>query len=546
MGTVYAAEHMLLRKRVALKVLHPDMSRNPEMVARFEREAMAAGHIAHPNIAAATDFGRLDDGSFFLVLELVEGESLREALSGGRLDVDRAVHVAGQIASALSRAHGLGVVHRDLKPENVMLVRRAADPDFVKVLDFGIAKGAVLDGPPSTNAPTVGGSRALTRVGMVYGTPGYMAPEQALAQPVDARADLYAVGVLLFEMLAGKRPFESANVAVLLGLHVSAAVPAIGDAAPGVEVPPALEAIVRRLLAKEPADRFASASDLEGALAELRPGRAEPREDGGASRLAARARGAIQHHRRLAVLLAVVGAITVAFVSLPRTRAVVTSAEPPLHLDPVADDPLAPVIAAAEDALAKRDPAGAIAAVAPVEADNEGRADIHRLLERAYAMSHDRGSALGEAGRWLAADPRAFRDLALQADIGEIATHPELSPAATSLLASRMSAPGVDIVYDLAYTSRQAPPVARGARAALADPAVRAHAGPAAAILLDLRAATTCDEIRALLPRAQTDGDRRAVGLLQALASGNPAACPRGDPALGEAIAAVRSRTGTP
>jgi serine/threonine-protein kinase len=139
MGAVYEAEHTHMRKRLAVKVLHPEMSRLPEVVARFEREAMAAAHIDHPNVAAATDFGMLEDGSFFLALEFVEGESLRDILAKGRLELGRALHIVSQMGQALNRAHALGIVHRDLKPENVMLVEREGDPDFVKVLDFGIA-----------------------------------------------------------------------------------------------------------------------------------------------------------------------------------------------------------------------------------------------------------------------------------------------------------------------------------------------------------------------------------------------------------------------
>ena len=141
MGSVYLAEHTLMHKRVAIKVLHAEMSRSPEVVARFEREAVAAGHIEHPNVASASDFGKLDDGSFFLVLEYIEGIGLRDALEQyGHLPPKRALHIAAQICSALVRAHELGIVHRDLKPENVMLVDRGGDPDFVKVLDFGIAR----------------------------------------------------------------------------------------------------------------------------------------------------------------------------------------------------------------------------------------------------------------------------------------------------------------------------------------------------------------------------------------------------------------------
>ncbi len=121
MGTVYAVEHMHMRKRLAVKILHPEMSRLPEVVARFEREAMAAAHIDHPNVAAATDFGKLEDGSFFLVLEYVEGKSLREAIALGRLELGRALHIMGQIASALGRAHAIGIVHRDVKPTNLFV-----------------------------------------------------------------------------------------------------------------------------------------------------------------------------------------------------------------------------------------------------------------------------------------------------------------------------------------------------------------------------------------------------------------------------------------
>jgi len=202
MGAVYQAEHTHMRKRLAVKVLHPEMSRMPEVVARFEREAMAAAHIEHPNIAAATDFGKTEEGQFFLVLEFVEGTSLRERMKeNAPMSVGRTFHIVQQVARALQRAHSLGIVHRDLKPENVMLVEREGDPDFVKVLDFGIAKVPVgeLAGVSSSGQPV------LTQLGMVYGTPEYMAPEQAAGQEVDARADLYSLGVMTYEMLCGVR-----------------------------------------------------------------------------------------------------------------------------------------------------------------------------------------------------------------------------------------------------------------------------------------------------------------------------------------------------
>jgi serine/threonine-protein kinase len=286
MGAVYEAEHTHMRKRFAVKVLHPEMSRLPEVVARFEREALAAAHIEHPNVAGATDFGMLDDGSFFLVLEYVEGHSLRDVIAQGRLELGRALHVANQIASAVQRAHSLGIVHRDLKPENVMLVTKDLDPDFVKVLDFGIAKvpvGELGQGSEELPASVASGApKVLTQMGMVYGTPEYMAPEQAVGQSVDARADLYSIGVMLYEMLAGTRPFDAESKVALLGMHVTARVPPFVERCPEALVPPEVEAVVMRLMKKEADDRFVDAKDLMEALAAttavlVERGRIEPR-----------------------------------------------------------------------------------------------------------------------------------------------------------------------------------------------------------------------------------------------------------------------------
>jgi serine/threonine protein kinase len=184
MGKVYAAEHVLMRKKLAVKILHRELSGVPELVARFEREAMAAANIDHPNVAAATDFGKLPDGSVFLALELIEGRCLRDVMDTGPLELRRALHVARQIAAALGSAHAQGIVHRDLKPENVMLVEKGGDADFVKVLDFGVAKVPIGDSD-------AGPAHVITRAGMVFGTPEYIPPEQALGQPSDGRADLY-------------------------------------------------------------------------------------------------------------------------------------------------------------------------------------------------------------------------------------------------------------------------------------------------------------------------------------------------------------------
>jgi hypothetical protein len=262
MGIVYLAEHVHIRKRVAIKVLLPKWTGTPEMIARFEREAVAAGAIAHPNVAAATDFGRLIDGSFFLVLEYLEGRTLRAELEGGALTPARTLQIARGIALGVGAAHAKGIVHRDLKPENVMLVARGGDPDFVKVLDFGIAR---LDG---VGRPVNG--QALTSAGAILGTPGYMAPEQVVGQAVDARPDLYAVGVMIFEMLTGSCPFSGGAVTVLRQ-HVTAEIPEL-PANLSASLDPRIGTILRRLLAKRPENRFANASDLIAALDECSKG----------------------------------------------------------------------------------------------------------------------------------------------------------------------------------------------------------------------------------------------------------------------------------
>jgi serine/threonine-protein kinase len=270
MGAVYQAEHMHMRKRMAVKVLHHDMTSMPEVVARFEREAMAAAHIDHPNIAVATDFGKTDDGSFFLVLEFVEGASLRDLIARhAPLPVARVLHILRQIASALARAHGMGIVHRDLKPENVMLVERNGDPDFVKVLDFGIAKVPVGEIAASSSQRSPARASVLTQMGMVYGTPEYMAPEQAAGQHVDGRADQYALGIMTYEMLTGVRPFDHESKVALMGMHVTAPVPPMAEMAPNVRVPVDVEAFVMRLLEKDATKRFPDARDLGDAIESL-------------------------------------------------------------------------------------------------------------------------------------------------------------------------------------------------------------------------------------------------------------------------------------
>jgi serine/threonine-protein kinase len=264
MGTVYRGQHEELRRPVAIKVLHAHLGDEPMMLARFHREAKAAGRLTHPNIASVIDVG-FDHGRQIMVLELAEGPSLGDVV-GVPLPAERVAHLVRELLHALDCAHAAGVVHRDLKPENIILSTAADGRDLPRIVDFGIA---VL------REDTMHGAR-LTTSGMVIGTPSYMAPEQAQAEPVDHRVDLFSLGVIAYEMLTGKIPFDGSAMEISLA-YISKDPPPISERAPGVTVAPALELFVRRLMARRLADRFASAGDARAMLAmvETDPARAE-------------------------------------------------------------------------------------------------------------------------------------------------------------------------------------------------------------------------------------------------------------------------------
>lgn len=253
MGCVYLAEHIAIRRPLALKLLHPEVEGIDGISERFQREAFAIGRVDHPNCVNVSDFGQLQDGTLYMVLEVLDGVPLFDLLDEKRrLGWKRSLHIARHVLSALAYAHEAGIVHRDVKPENVILVEQDGDLDFAKILDFGIAK--LFD-----DAHVEAGSPGLTQLGVTIGTPTYIAPEQAFGQPVDARADLYSLSVMLFEMIAGVPPFEAEEVLTLLTMHATAEVPRIRELAPGVQVPGEVEAMIRKGLEKKQEDRIQSA-----------------------------------------------------------------------------------------------------------------------------------------------------------------------------------------------------------------------------------------------------------------------------------------------
>ncbi len=272
MGCVYLAEHVSIRRPVALKILHPEVGADDEVSKRFEREAFAIGRVDHPNCVNVSDFGKLEDGTLYMVLELLDGVLLSKLLADeGRLDWQRALHIARHVLSALAYAHEAGIIHRDVKPENVILVEEGGDKDFAKILDFGIAKLHDDDKPNGAGVLEYG-DPTLTQVGSTIGTPTYIAPEQAFGQAIDQRADVYALSIMLFEMIAGLPPFESDDVGGLLTMHAAAEVPKLQDVAPELSVPEAVEEMIRCGLEKEKDNRIASAAEYIERIDEITAG----------------------------------------------------------------------------------------------------------------------------------------------------------------------------------------------------------------------------------------------------------------------------------
>jgi TolB-like protein/Flp pilus assembly protein TadD len=259
MGEVYRARDTRLKREVAVKVLPERLSGDREYRARFEREARAVAAISHPNILAIHDLGQ-EGGLFFLVTELLEGETLREKLVQERLSWRKVLEIGGAIAEGLSAAHGKGIVHRDLKPENVFLTSAG----LVKILDFGLARPGAAPSAAQTAVPT---ESVATAAGTALGTVGYMSPEQVSGRPADARSDIFSLGSLLYEMLTGQRAFNRASPGETMAaiLRDQPLEPSRADR----DLPQGLDRVVRRCLEKVPGERFQSASDLSFALKEL-------------------------------------------------------------------------------------------------------------------------------------------------------------------------------------------------------------------------------------------------------------------------------------
>jgi len=261
MGAVYIAEHLTLHKQVALKVILAEFADNEEIAQRFTREAMATAQIDHPNVASALDYGSLPEGGAYLVTQLVRGHSLEhERTSVGKMPWRTVAHIGAQIADALSAAHAIHVVHRDLKPDNILLEPRDNGLFLVKVLDFGVARVTETAALPKSD---------LTRMGTVIGTPGYMAPEQAMGEKISEKVDLYSLGVILWECLTGKTLWAGPTISDLFTSQLAKPAPPIDKE---LDVPPEFAALIDMLLDRNPARRPESARHVREALRRLTHG----------------------------------------------------------------------------------------------------------------------------------------------------------------------------------------------------------------------------------------------------------------------------------
>lgn len=253
MGAVYKARQPAVQRLIALKVLLKEFAENETIIKRFHQEALAASRLTHPNTISVYDFGQTEDNILYMAMELLRGESLARALArGGAMAPKRAIHVMRQCCKSLAEAHKAGIIHRDLKPDNIFLTEIEGERDFVKVLDFGVAKLKEYEGKEGT----------LTQAGMIFGTPKYMSPEQARSGDLDPRSDVYALGVMLYEMLMGKPPFVGDNPLSILIAHVNEMPPRFQAFNASIKVPEPMERVVLKALSKAREERHQSVEEL--------------------------------------------------------------------------------------------------------------------------------------------------------------------------------------------------------------------------------------------------------------------------------------------
>lgn len=514
MGAVYLAEHVRMHKVFAVKLLHPEMGRLAEAVFRFQREAIAAGRVDHEHLVTATDFGELPDGSMYLVLEYVPGESLGAVLAKGPVPTLRALKIARQIAAALAAVHAVGIFHRDLKPDNIMLVERpGSDDDFVKLLDFGMAKVQMelADEQPQ-----------VTRAGLVFGTPRYMAPEQAAGEPTDHRADIYSLGVVLYAMLSGAPPFSAEEIRDVLKMQRFDPPPPLPK-----EIDPAVAAFVMTLLAKDPKQRVQTAEGVIQYIDRLIARLGKPRRRDRAADVLAFVNDRVVPFVKTPAGGAVTGTAILfvfflAFFAARRTKAPEVGPAPSASIsaEPLAS--AAPAEDRALEALLVRAEVGDIAAWKELETRPDTSRSAREWFVIGVARSTHNDAARGfdaylramEADDRYVNHPRILRDL-------YVAAHSEPWQPALRVAAAMPGSPGADILFDVWAGTPKATTATQRARELLATDAVRTRASDGVRIAFDLRSAEgqPCEARKPLVERATKEADMRSFRPLLILAA---------------------------
>jgi eukaryotic-like serine/threonine-protein kinase len=540
MGTVYLAEHVLMEKKVALKVLHPTLAVVGSVMERFQHEAVALCRINHPNVVDATDFGKLPNGAYYLALQYVEGADLAHILArDGAFGAARAAAIALQIARALAAAHAEGVIHRDLKPHNIMLTRNAQGEELAKVLDFGLAKLRSKTGDePSINT------------GSVFGTPHYISPEQLSGARVDGRSDLYSLGVILYEMCSGLRPFDGKDIRDVLRRQVTEAPAPLPET-----IPLGLRQLVIQLTQKDPAGRPDSADVVAATLEQLL---APPRETLLPAWLMHPLHlGRVEVPTWIVVLPGIVfvgifvlglvwsGTSTPSPVAGTVTTATSVQASPPAFKPPPEPDAKLQLMSRAEFGDAKA--MDALLKIPPTERS----AEEWLVLGEGYMQSRQLQQALELYRNAIAHVPTLAENERISESVRTAAKDGAFATAAVGLAAESMGERGVNILFSVwADTARRSPASALAQRYLDEDKVIK-KASPAVRLALALREQHTCDDTRKLLQDAAQFGDTRSLrpmAKLRALKgcgsdrSQDCYPCLRKDTLLEDAIAAAAKR----
>jgi tetratricopeptide (TPR) repeat protein len=523
MGRVYRATHVLMDKQVALKVIHTDLVHVEDITQRFEREAKSSSRLTDPHCITVTDFGRTPDGTLFLVMELLDGESLETRMSGGRcLTVEKALDVVKQLLRGLGHAHAQGVVHRDLKPENVYLTTHGEETDFVKIIDFGIAK----------LVSTEEGGENLTRKGVVFGTPKYMSPEQAAGDKIDQRTDLYTVGVMLWEMLTGTAPFEADSEIDVVWKHLTAPPPLLADRG---RFPRGLQELIDRAMAKRPDDRFASAEEFLEAIGRLDP-EAEPPT--GVFELVHKLEQRavrVSPPRRLSRLpgrwrLVIASACALLVVGIIVATAVggddEEKPEPVVVVQPERTSEKHEIIDESAELLDRaaaqiRIGRGAEAVITVKEALvlKPGHPPALLLLGHAELSSGERDQAMKDYEKALAADAALAADVRLQENLREGLKWAVQREKAAWLLAAYGGRAEIEFLTGLASSALIEGDVRRAVRSALAETNHGAGIDWLASLTADFNELTSCKQRREVIEQMAKTGD---AGFLPLLAKHRP------------------------